>query len=128
MLGRRLHLPPAVRLSTSQLGVVLTRVEVELRREIARGGARRPRNLPVRPPHDLSEPLHGHGQEAAVPAGAVGFLQLQAAGLSGRSVRIWAKERTALVIPRRGGPVARLVRPVQEGAPVRTSTLPVSSE
>ena len=39
----RVHLPPAVRLSTSHFGVVLTRIEAELRRGVGHVCVRRPR-------------------------------------------------------------------------------------
>lgn len=52
-----------------------------------RGVRPRPRDFPVRPLDEFPDPLHGHGQEAAAPTGALGFPQFQAAGLTGRSKR-----------------------------------------
>lgn len=71
-------LPPLC-LSTSHFGVVLTGVEVELRRR----GLRGVRNLPVRPLHELPDPLHNDGQETATTTGALRFPQLQTARLAG---------------------------------------------
>lgn len=75
----RLYLPRSVHLDAGHLGVVPARLDVELRGR----GSGSVRDLPVRPLHDLAEPLHDHGQIPAAATCALGLSQLQAARLAG---------------------------------------------
>lgn len=65
-----------------QLGIVLARVKVKLRRQRLLAW-----NMPVRPLHDAPDPLHDHGQKPAAATCALGFPQLDASRLAGSPQR-----------------------------------------